>query len=515
MKLNRWVALLGTAAVLNGSLAQADETSGGEIDRVEVLKARLEELDQKVKILERKDEVAEEAAEAKKKTTPIITISDKGFQFQSADKNFSLKLRGLLQVDTRTYIDDGGIDNNDSFLIRRARPIIEGTFWKDFDYYFTPEFAGSSVSVLDSYLNYTYQPWLQVRAGKFKSPVGLEQLQSDPYRLFAENSLVSNLVPNRDIGIQIHGSAWEDLAQYAFGVFNGVRDGGNANNIDFDDEKEIAGRLFIHPFKKTDINELKGFGIGLGGSYGVKGNGPDGLTSGYLTDGQQTFFRYSGAFNQAALVAATPAGFNRQTTALNFAPVVADGKHWRLSPQGYYYYGPFGFLGELAISTQDVRRDASLVNTITRNAGGNQIGLVNSFTNAGNGLSRSTLSNVAWQVAASYVLTGEDASFRGVTPKKPFSFSEGTWGAFEIAARYSELNVDDGAFAFYADPLNNTIFGNALASQASAWGVGLNWYLNRNLRATLDYFNTDFKGGGGAVSKQDESVVITRLQLLY
>ena len=51
--------------------------------------------------------------------------------------------------------------------------------------------------------------------------------------------------------------------------------------------------------------------------------------------------------------------------------------------------------------------------------------------------------NTAWQLAASWVLTGENASFRGVVPRKSLSLGEGTFGAFELAARYNQLDIDD------------------------------------------------------------------------
>ncbi len=132
---------------------------------------------------------------------------------------FSLK--GVLQLDNRTFFNDGLNRGNDGFLLRRARPIFQGTLYKDFDFQFTPDFGGSAVTIFDAYGNYRYAPWLQVRAGKFKVPVGLEQLQSDPVTSFNERSLVNNLVPNRDLGVQLWGDIKGGVLSYAAGVFNG------------------------------------------------------------------------------------------------------------------------------------------------------------------------------------------------------------------------------------------------------------------------------------------------------
>ncbi|HWH68518.1 MAG TPA: ABC transporter C-terminal domain-containing protein, partial [Candidatus Sulfotelmatobacter sp.] len=105
---------------------------------------RMEELDQKVKILERNRELEEEELAAQAKAAPKITIGERGFAFASANTNFALQLKGVLQVDSRTFLEDGGIVGNDSLLLRRARPVLSGTVFRDFDFLFVPDFAGSS-----------------------------------------------------------------------------------------------------------------------------------------------------------------------------------------------------------------------------------------------------------------------------------------------------------------------------------------------------------------------------------
>ena len=132
------------------------------------------------------------------KTQPKLIVGSSGFSAISTDSNFVFSLHGLLQVDSRTFFDDSDIKKNDGFLIRRARPIFQGTLYHDFDFRFEPDFGGSSVQIFDAYGNYRYEPWLQLRAGKFKTPEGLEQLQVDANTSFNERSLVTDLVPNRD-----------------------------------------------------------------------------------------------------------------------------------------------------------------------------------------------------------------------------------------------------------------------------------------------------------------------------
>ena len=47
-----------------------------------------------------------------------------------------------------------------------------------------------------------------VEQGKFKAPIGLERLQSDPDLPFTERALTSNLSSTRDVGVQL----WGDVA---------------------------------------------------------------------------------------------------------------------------------------------------------------------------------------------------------------------------------------------------------------------------------------------------------------
>ena len=60
------------------------------------------------------------------------------------DGAFAINLKGVIQFDSRTFFKDGGIKGNDGFLLRRARPIISGTVFRDFDFLFVPDFGGSS-----------------------------------------------------------------------------------------------------------------------------------------------------------------------------------------------------------------------------------------------------------------------------------------------------------------------------------------------------------------------------------
>lgn len=425
------------------------------------------ELDQKIKVLERKLEVADEAAAAKAKDAVKVTAGKEGFSISSADKGFQLKLRGIIQADGRFYLDDNDKKATDSFVLRRVRPIIEGKFYNDFGFRFTPDFGNGQTVIQDAYGEYTPTPEFGIRAGKFKTPVGLERLQSAPDVEFIERGAPTAIAPNRDIGIEVLGDVASGTVQYAAGIFNGVQNGGSAD-ADTNDDKDFAGRLFFHPFRPAEIAELANLGLGVGFSYGKQTgatNAPNLAT--YKSPGQQTFFSYKNSTNVNGIA-------------------FADGNNTRIAPQGYYYIGPVGVLGEYIVSQQEVS----------------------------NGKKSGTIDSSAWLLEASWVLTGEDASYKGVTPL--FNYGNGHIGAVELVGRLHNLTIDDSAFPTYADP-------KKAAKEANGWGVGLNWYLNKNVKVSLDYDQTSFDGGASekkgktvvVADRPDEKVVFSRIQFAF
>ena len=163
--------------------------------------------------------------------------------------------------------------------------------------------------------------------------------------------------------------------------------------------------------------------------------------------------------------------------------VVADGTHWRVGPQAYWYWGLFGLLGEYSISSQRLEQGVAPFGS-TR------------------------AENSAWMVTASWMLTGEEATFRAVTPRNNFDPRNGGWGALQVVARYSYLDIDDDLFPTFADPAE-------LPTRVANWGLGLNWYLNRNIRAVFNYNHFDFEGGQGSAIGQAEDLYGMRVQLAF
>ena len=117
--------------------------------------------------------------------------------------------------------------------------------------------------------------------------------------------------------------------------------------------------------------------------------------------------------------------------------------------------------------------------------------------------------NKSWQVAASYLLTGEAKAYKSGAPMRAFEPGKGGWGAWELVARLEGLNVDPQVHALgLADPAK-------AARRARAWGIGVNWYLNKNVRLGLDYEDTGFTGGSAGGNRSRERVLLDRFQIVF
>lgn len=435
---------------------------------------QLESQQQQIKVLERKLELNDEAVKAAAASAPVVKAGPKGFSLQSADGSSIVKLRGTLHYDGRYFLDDVAPDSANTWVLRRVRPTLEGTLGGIFDYRFTPDFAGGKTIILDAFGAIRFKPWAQLTAGKFKVPVGLERLVSANDLKFIERGFPTILVPNRDLGVSLGGDINGGVVNYSVGVYNGVTDGGSSDaqgDVELDGDRDWAARVFFQPFLNSDNFALRGLGFGVAGTYVNGGGSPvnTGLPS-YRTPDQQSFFRFRGD--------------NVATAAINEASYL-DGKRVRFSPQAYYYIGSFGALAEYVRVSQDVARVTA------------------------SGLRSDKLDTSAWQLALSYFLTGEEASFKGVNPNTTFNIGRPGWGAFEIVARYNELKLDEGFFAggalSFADPLTQP-------RKATEYAVGLNWYFNQNFKWQINYENVKFEGGGGlGRDRGDGEAILTRL----
>lgn len=420
------------------------------------------------------------AMPARAQDAPIVSAGDKGFGFKSTDGSFEFRFKGLLQADGRFYGDDDGAFP-DTFLLRRVEPTFELGLGKIALFKLQAQFAGDSATVADAYGELRLNPGARLQVGKLKEPLTLENLQGSGAITFIERGLPTELAASRDLGVQLTGELFGGTTSYAVGWFNGAADGRDAVASDTDNHKEAAARLFFEPFKAQE-GVLQGLGFGIAGSTGRKLGtvGNTNLTANatsfnatlprYRSPGQNTIFSYR----------------LETTTAANGVAntVIADGDHTRWTPQAYWYRGPFGMFGEYIRSKQDVQRNGAVA----------------------------TFEHTAWQGVASYVLTGEAASYKGVRPASAYVPDGEGWGAIELAARYGAADFDDDAFAggaaSFADPAKSV-------SKAKTAGLALNWYLSGNARIGLDLDKTTFDGGAATGDRPDEKTLFTRLQFSF
>ena len=129
-----------------------------------------------------------------------------------------------------------------------------------------------------------------------------------------------------------------------------------------------------------------------------------------------------------------------------------------------------------------------------------------------------------WYLEGTWVLTGETkpytaaainnevGAFGNPVPSRPFSLDGESWGAWELTARYSDMNLN----------YNPT----QLASSSQLAGItggderivtlGVNWYLNRNVKIAADYELTRFdRGALAGADRPDEHALFTRFQIAF
>ena len=422
--------------------------------KIRELQQRVDDLDQRLKVADRKAEIQAEDAVARSKTGASVA-TDTGFIIRSNDGNFSIRFGADLQIDNRSFVGGYNASLTDQILLRRVRPTISGTVYKYIDYYIRPDFGQGSVVLYDAYIQLNYFSRANLRVGKFKPPVGLERLQSDDDTSFIERALPTLLAPSRDIGYQIAGDLVKRRASFQVGVFNGVPDNGLSDSSP-SGHRDYAARIFLTPFLPETRNPLSGLGVGIGATSGSV----DGIAlASYKTFGQNTFFSFASGTTLA-------------------------GHRTRLAPQAYYYLGPFGAIAEYTLSEEGLQK----------------------------GTVRRDIAFRAWQIGASYVLTGEKKGFTSPVPRKAFDPHNHGWGAVEVAVRTSDFSAEQGIYNYgFASPTTTP-------RHAREWVGGVNWYLNRMLRISMDYGNTNFGGGAAAAAggnRPSEKALLQRFQINF
>jgi phosphate-selective porin OprO/OprP len=257
---------------------------------------------------------------------------------------------------------------------------------------------------------------------------------------------VAAFAPSRNTGIGIGNNAFEKRLRWDLGYFYEVFDDGDFFG-DYDNA-QLTARIAGQPWYRDKSHLLH---LGLGYSHLFRDDDEDRARLRFRTRPEThiTDMRLS-----------------------NTGRFFADSAD-KLNPELAVVYGPFSLQGEYFWTDTD----ASDVDDPN-------------FT--------------GWYVFGSWFITGESraysqssATFGRVKPKNNFSIGGPGWGAFELAARYSTIDLKD------ADVKGG--------EQYDITG-GLNWHLNPNTRIMLNYVYADLKDREN-VDDDDISVFQARFQV--
>jgi phosphate-selective porin OprO/OprP len=387
------------------------------------------------------------------KEPPVTAGWQDGFYIQSQNGDYRVQFGVLMHIDGRFAIDDVAESINDTFVVRRLRPSLRGRFARRFEFFVNPDFGLGTLVLQDAYVDTVFSPAFRLRIGKAKSPFGFERLQVVGNMLFFERASPTAIAPNRDVGVQVLGETLGGRLSYLGGVVNGVSDG-SSSDLDNGDAKDFVGRIVLKPFAASKGSALQELMLGFSASAGSQ-SGAAALPTFRTASLQQPYFTYLGA--------------------------QADGVRTRYSPHAAYYHKGFGSWFEYVHSELPVRKD----------------GVVDD------------VAHDAWQIAGSFMLTGEHPSDGSapVRPKANFDFGNGHYGAVQLAARFHALTVDDRAF-------EHGFVAPGSSRKVQAWTVGANWYLTPNFRYVFNFERSVFDDNADG-ARPPENAVVFRTQVYF
>lgn len=441
----------------------------------EMQRLRQERSAQQDEVTGRVMEVEQKAAEAAASSllTGYEPVPGKGFFLRSADGQFELRLRGFMQ---NWFIVEGArkeegfpgiVDGQDltkaglarhdpsTFRIRRTRIIISGQIFKDFGFLIEPEFTGST-RLEETWLNYTYAPWAKVTVGQYKARFGLEMLTSSRDLDFAERAVISRaLSPEYQIGATVEGDLkFATLpVYYGVGIYNGCgRVDQCKGGIDNDGDKEFTGRVTFSP--PMPFGNLT---IGLNADHRtfrvVRDNGatdPSGVTT--PVGGGSSFHRFNPVGPTGVRLAGNGEGGTQNGFLINGNRVTGGGDI-------VFDFYPFIIKGEYAYASQE--RDGL-------GAGG---------TNLDNLIMQGGYGSIG------YWLFGN--KLKGL----------------QAIGRYEHVRIDDNKGTFTAP----TSTANEKPMELRSGTLGLNWFINPNVRLRGNYILTDLRPGRNAVGMSNST----------
>ncbi len=377
--------------------------------------------------------------------SPLSVFWDNGLRINSEDGNFKFKFGGRIMNDWGWFNEDSKTskvigDQVDGTEFRRARLYVSGDIYKNISFKSDYGFAsGGRPSFKDMYIKLKKIPYLgNFTVGHFKEPFSLEYMTSSKYIKFMERGLNNVFAPERNTGFMLNNHFLDKRMTYAVGMFRNADEWGDSEgDSTTEGGYSFTGRITGTPYYKDNGRKL----IHTGFSFSHQNAFEDGVR-----------FRQRPEMHMA----------DRFVDTGRFA---AD--HFNIfNPEVAVVYGPFTFQSEYTfanIGADDFSETDDL-------------GVV-TFNDVGDNPEFSS-----WYVSGSYFITGENRPYKSksgafgrVKPFQNFDWNGG-WGAIELTARYSELDLND-----------EDVNGGRLADTT----LGVNWYLNPNTRIMANYVHAD------------------------
>ncbi|HET6376587.1 MAG TPA: porin [Methylocella sp.] len=459
---------------------------------------------------------------------PVFVSVTNGLKIESFDKAFSFKVGGRIYVDggvnsqpiqafpgIKPYFPAHGATGfSNQAGIRQARLQAEGTAFKWWDYKLSYDFVAAPNGLVlggirDAYLLWRYFDPLTFEIGNFFEPFSLARTSVILYQDFMERPLAGDLLaPSRHIG-------------FAAGI------GGKAPGLAGEPNWSLKGGIFSTSVEDGQPVAPSVTTANIGGTTAVTGFNP-GIPAGSASllapvPGGHQYWDVSARLTYAPVLTsenllhvggsvryqkpndATAANDNRVlqpgSTLASEANIVGEsllgtqpltcvaataqlvGQNCvknvlNYSVEAVASYGPFSITGEYLGMHYD--RDAALI-TYFHAPGGTSI----NFS--------------GWYAYATWYLTGESRAAAYVTyeknPERPGTFgqikilnplSAGGWGAWELAARISAINLNDGSFLFLQPPGTRS---NIQGGRQTDFTLGLNWYPEIGIRFMANWVN--------------------------
>ena len=392
-----------------------------------------------------------------------------GLTVESLDHDFSFKIRGRILV-------DGGVSSQpekgygSQVNITQGRLAVDGKAFKYWDYKLEYDFAGNAPltsltgttttpagGIRDAFLALNYFSPVVFQAGNFYEPFSLERINSKLYTDFMERSLVTEgLGPSRHIGFAAFtkGENWTAKG----GIFGtSVEDKVLAPLPGGNQYWDLTGRVTLAPIMTKDML----LHVGASARYQRPNDATAASDDRVLALGsnvrtEANVLNENLLGTQGLACGATIIGQNCTKSVLDYGAEFVGA------------YGPFSVQGEYMGARYN--RDPVLIELLR--APGSSV-----------------LDFSGYYVYATWYLTGESraASYR-TDYRRPGTFdqieinsplSAGGTGAWELAARFSELNLNSGGF-LVQQPAG--LPSNIQGGRQTDMTIGLNWYPDTGIR---------------------------------